>query len=297
MGNQCRVCAIELTIGQNWLESQSKTNNRICNGCRLKNGKVLGTKYREAHKTELQKYRDDHKEHAKEYFSDYREKLRGEVLDHYGRICVECGETIDEFLTLDHKNSDGHETKEVYGHDNYALAKNLGFPDTFQTMCWNCQIGKAIKLIREKALLIQNRVFPNAKYWDFGSRKGFCQTCRIELNPETAPKSVVKLKYGLCFSCHSKYNFEKRSMEKTEVMSHFGGNCACCGEARLDQLSIGHPNEDGRKHRDAWGSGGNMYSNLILHEFITEYELRIECFNCNCGASVNGGICPHKRTK
>lgn len=291
----CRSCKTELVVGQNWLESQK--SNLICDTCRRAESKILGKEYRATHKTELQSYRDGRKEHNREYFKNYREHLRNEALNHYGRKCVGCEEMIDEFLTLDHKNNDGSDTKEKYGHDNYALAKSLGWPDTFQTMCWNCQTAKAIKVVRDSASIIQNQHFPNARYWMNGSKKGFCQTCRIELNQETAPKSAVRLKYGLCFSCHSKYNLQKRLSEKTEVVNHFGGKCICCSEMRLDRLSIGHPNGDGKKHRDEWGSGGNMYSRLILNEFITGYEIQIECFNCNSGSDVNKGICPHKSLK
>lgn len=76
-------------------------------------------------------------------------KLRIEIFDRYGWSCKCCGETIKEFLSLDHINNDGYLDKnpggsKKSGKELYLLVKKNNFPDTFQTLCMNCNWGKKI---------------------------------------------------------------------------------------------------------------------------------------------------------
>ena len=69
-------------------------------------------------------------------------KLRVEIFDHYGWECKCCGETIEQFLSLDHINNDGYLDKnpngdKKSGKELYLLVKKEGFPDRFQTLCMN----------------------------------------------------------------------------------------------------------------------------------------------------------------
>jgi len=76
------------------------------------------------------------------------------------------------------------------------------------------------------------------------------------------------------------------------VMAHYGGRCACCGEDRLQFLTIDHINGGGTKHRKEIGHGGHaVYRWLIRNDFPPDFQ--VLCFNCNDGRQVNGGICPH----
>lgn len=73
------------------------------------------------------------------------DRLKLEVLDAYGgRECVCCGETIVEFLTIDHINGDGGKhRKEVNGSMYIWLRKN-NYPEGFQVLCMNCNFGKRL---------------------------------------------------------------------------------------------------------------------------------------------------------
>ena len=79
----------------------------------------------------------------------YREKLKNEILSHYGTSCACCGESAREFLTLDHVNGGGNKNriellgKPQAGNAFYRKIRVLGFPDGFQTLCWNCNMAKA----------------------------------------------------------------------------------------------------------------------------------------------------------
>ena len=73
----------------------------------------------------------------------WHQKTRAKVFDHYGWVCVCCGETGRYFLTIDHVNGGGriHQlqpgARGLYGW----LVKNK-FPNGFQTLCYNCNCAK-----------------------------------------------------------------------------------------------------------------------------------------------------------
>jgi len=76
-------------------------------------------------------------------------ELRKEIFDYYGWECVCCGETIKEFLSLDHINNDGYLDKnpngdKKSGKELYLLVKKQNFPDKYQTLCMNCNWGKKV---------------------------------------------------------------------------------------------------------------------------------------------------------
>jgi hypothetical protein len=80
----------------------------------------------------------------------WKNDLRKQVIAGYGGKCTCCGETIPEFLTLDHKKNDGalHRSKEgsaSYGPTLYLRLIREGFPKKqFQLHCWNCNCAKGI---------------------------------------------------------------------------------------------------------------------------------------------------------
>jgi len=72
--------------------------------------------------------------------------LRDKVLTVYGAECACCGETEKRFLTVDHINNDGVVMRKVHGSGGNLyrwLIKN-SFPAGFQTLCMNCNFGKAL---------------------------------------------------------------------------------------------------------------------------------------------------------
>ena len=76
-------------------------------------------------------------------------ETRKEIFDFYGWECRCCGETIKEFLSLDHKDNDGYLDKnpngdKKSGKELYLLVKKQGFPDKYQTLCMNCNWGKKV---------------------------------------------------------------------------------------------------------------------------------------------------------
>lgn len=70
-------------------------------------------------------------------------EAKQKVVDAYGGKCVCCGESMIEFLTIDHINGDGHLHRRKVGKGRriYKDLIALGFPkDNYQLLCFNCNI-------------------------------------------------------------------------------------------------------------------------------------------------------------
>lgn len=70
--------------------------------------------------------------------------LRDDVLNHYGRACVCCGEKEDAFLTIDHIDGKGAEHRRMSGKRLYRWLRKHGFPSGFRTLCANCNLAMGI---------------------------------------------------------------------------------------------------------------------------------------------------------
>jgi hypothetical protein len=83
------------------------------------------------------------REAVKESRRKHHMKLKLKTLEAYdGAFCKCCGESILEFLTLDHINADGNEhRKELNGRAGPRFYKWLeanGYPPILQVLCMNC---------------------------------------------------------------------------------------------------------------------------------------------------------------
>ena len=97
--------------------------------------------WKKHYKNNIQKYRDAHKR--------WREGIRRKVIDFYSKgsmSCECCGESIYEFLTIDHINNDGTKERKVAGgggHHNYRTIIKKGFPKGYRVLCYNCNCARA----------------------------------------------------------------------------------------------------------------------------------------------------------
>jgi hypothetical protein len=79
----------------------------------------------------------------KPYNERTRKKLREDVLRAYGESCACCGESEPRFLQIDHINNDGKAHRTEIGTSGlYRWLKKNGYPEGFQTLCANCNLGK-----------------------------------------------------------------------------------------------------------------------------------------------------------
>lgn len=73
--------------------------------------------------------------------------------------------------------------------------------------------------------------------------------------------------------------------------------CACCGETCIAFLTLDHvDNNDGAQRRETKVSGNSWFYRLRKLGYPKEFNLRVLCFNCNCGRRTAGrnGRCPHE---
>ncbi len=96
-------------------------------------------------KAQNAQYRIDHAEHLKDYKAQRRRDRRMTVLRHYSSdvpSCACCGESIIEFLVIDHVHGGGGKHRKepsVGGGSAFVdwLIKN-SFPIGFRVLCHNC---------------------------------------------------------------------------------------------------------------------------------------------------------------
>jgi hypothetical protein len=77
---------------------------------------------------------------------DIRLKTKKIVFEHYGNKCACCGEDNIKFLSIDHVNNDGYKERKGKGGSSDFIHRKIiknNFPDTYQLLCFNCNLGKA----------------------------------------------------------------------------------------------------------------------------------------------------------
>jgi hypothetical protein len=123
------------------------------------------------------------------------------------------------------------------------------------------------------------------QYLDRRMAEGRCTICNAA---ELATKRY-------CASCLEKVLASDRiyaAKLKRRIFGEYGDRCSCCGESDPRFLSIDHSNDDGHEMRKIHGVGTKFYRWIIRNNFPE--DLRLLCYNCNIGRSLNGGVCPHK---
>lgn len=91
--------------------------------------------------------------------------------------------------------------------------------------------------------------------------------------------------------CKACYASRDRVRTKLKFIDMYGGQCTCCGEVDPRFLTLDHIESDGNEHRK------DLACNQIMALAIRDFQpskYQVLCYNCNCGKSTNGGLCPHK---
>lgn len=107
--------------------------------------KEYNKKWHEENKDYIKKFRKRYhaknRERVLQKMVEWRNSIKKKVYDHYGWKCNCCGETNPFFLSIDHINNDGYKDK-TSSINIYSRIIKQGFPDTYQTLCMNCNHGK-----------------------------------------------------------------------------------------------------------------------------------------------------------
>jgi hypothetical protein len=121
---------------------------RICKKCTLDN---INKRYHEIYKhdPEFNKKRKNYsiewhhknKEKNNERVAKRDHEIRLMCINHYGGSCACCGETVYEFLSIDHINGGGVRHRKALGSNGSKFARWLvknNFPEGYRILCHNC---------------------------------------------------------------------------------------------------------------------------------------------------------------
>lgn len=114
--------------------------------------------------------------------------------------------------------------------------------------------------------------------------EGLCYSCKVPSGGKSE-----------CDRCRERSKGYRRAL-KIETMNAYGGcRCVCCGESRIEFLTLEHPNGDGARHRRALGNPKSIQFYRILREmgFPQDPPMVVNCYNCNFSRGAFG-VCPHE---
>lgn len=111
--------------------------------------KICRDKFSRGSLQTIKKWRDKNKDKIKSNRDRYRKLLKEEILSHYGRSCVCCGEDFEPFLTIDHIYGNGSEERKLTNGGGFwtfgRFLRKGGFPAEYQILCLNCNMYKGQK--------------------------------------------------------------------------------------------------------------------------------------------------------
>lgn len=99
-----------------------------------------------------------------------------------------------------------------------------------------------------------------------------------------------------CLAAASESVKQTHAALKEMILDHYGAKCSCCGEDRLEFMTVDHVNGGGTKHRRDLGGGTAVYRWIVKNNFPEGF--RVLCQNCNWGRRFSkDGLCPHERER
>lgn len=113
-----------------------------------------------------------------------------------------------------------------------------------------------------------------------------------EKNPEYQKEYMIT-------NGHKRKSYQKkyRKNKKLEFVKLYGERCVCCGDNRMEFLTLDHVNNDGNLLRGKNVTGTSKRDNLKEYNIaIAKHnpdKFQILCMNCNCGKAWYGE-CPCK---
>ena len=140
----CKNCGIPF--------KKTGNNHNLCGSYKKKTG-CSNLFHRERSNSFIRKtpviFTDKQIETRKERAKGFRLMLKKDIYDHYGRICMCCGENNEKFLTLDHINNDGFIERKSGEYRGGGISFHIWlrkkkYPSHIQILCWNCNSGKRV---------------------------------------------------------------------------------------------------------------------------------------------------------
>jgi len=148
---KCKECLKDKLKDEFYHTPEGKLDSYICNDCRkirsylwYENNKM---KCHKASKEWVKNNPEKRKLIQKKSNKKVRDLRKLQVINHYSNgtmKCACCGESIIEFLTIDHIHNNGSKERKKTGGGTvfyYWIVKN-NFPEGLQILCFNCNCGR-----------------------------------------------------------------------------------------------------------------------------------------------------------
>jgi hypothetical protein len=130
------------------------------------------------------------------------------------------------------------------------------------------------------------------------TKKHDCRICGVRLTLKNAYPSSLTSRWYRCKACQlaetRPFRIAYNRKLKADIIENYGGKCRCCGEKRLEFLTIDHKHGGGLAHRKELGGSGNKIYRLLKREGYPRKEYQLLRMNCNF-AKGHYGKCPHKK--
>lgn len=174
MSNNCKYC--------NFIYIKSYSYQKYCNSnCRnlfykdwIKNNRV---KYKGL-------YNEYNRNYNKKATQNRKNKNKKIVFERLGNKCINCEETIYDFLNIDHIHNNGKLERELYGDELYRRYVKLSLDDlksNYQIMCWNCNWMKhRNKLTISKSSMKISQEYYKLRYLIINHYGMHCNCCGIQ---------------------------------------------------------------------------------------------------------------------
>lgn len=139
---------------------------------------------------------------------------------------------------------------------------------------------------------------PTCKKRKANPRSGYCDPCSSEYSKSYYQKNRKRLL--ALEAVRRKKNPEQQRLKsrntsrlaKRMAIDAYGGKCQCCGEDKIEFLSIDHVFGKGRQHRLSVCSPGTQFYFWLRRQKYPKKEFRVLCCNCNQSLGLYG-YCPH----
>ena len=140
---------------------------------------------------------------------------------------------------------------------------------------------------------------PHYARWYYRGEKlidGIPDICQLEIAkirqfvPPLPPAAWnPRLKCRVVPTRHAANQRRYRTEARLAAYNKLGNICLCCGETRIEFLTIDHVNGNGQEDRK--NGPQEMMLRIINSQDVSDW--RILCFNCNLALSAYG-YCPHQ---
>ena len=147
---RCGICGTNKPESEFNYSKKKKAYHYACKPCVKTRNREYYLANKERVKAQVREYASRNRDYIlkreRNRYKEIKAEFTKRAFDHYGWSCTCCGESEPIFLTIDHINNDGADHRREIGNKNgawiYKWLVDNSFPDNFQTLCWNCNMGK-----------------------------------------------------------------------------------------------------------------------------------------------------------